>query len=396
MSEASEIARRSILSRPARSIFPPARVLPTEPVHPRTEQDSSEEDTALALMRVLARAGRRIKSVFAAVHGEGLVWFNVIPDLDDEEQAFARAECAGLVRQLSRESREFAFSAALAAEIFPDLARAADSEAPSGVDLGVFYKALQAAACGYAEAYVHCFENPAPQPLGAPARLDMAEPPRNGTIKAEIDAEKVDGVYEDQTAMIEIQQDLMDRMRRLEEWCEAQDVPRNVPEAIDAECEAALRGALGSRFDELAERTRSFLLEAERHYTYPHRESDFTAAMISLTKAFECEFRRRVIEPLFKDLEILALTASTFKAELSRFTLGQYRALFDKYPLRTEPLFERLGLQHKGVCTAISRVNKEKDVKHSTAKGRSKADVTAFRAAFLSGESVFNPLFPRP
>jgi hypothetical protein len=107
---------------------------------------SGEEDTALLLMRSLAKARRRVKGVFAAVHGEGLVWFNVVPNLNNDEQDFARKECAGLVRQLSTESRAFAFSAALAAELFPNLASRLSPDQPLGVHIGVLYKVVQAAA----------------------------------------------------------------------------------------------------------------------------------------------------------------------------------------------------------------------------------------------------------
>ena len=194
--------------------------------------------------------------------------------------------------------------------------------------------------------------------------------------------------------MMDVQSALMERMRRLEEeWRAAQDLSRNEPDLIDPECEAALQQALGSRLSQLSEETRGFLVSAERNYTYPRSDSDFTAAVVFLTKAFEFEFRRRLIEPLINDLQALATTDSTFKGDLTKFALGQYLALFGKYRLRTEPLIERLGLEYKNVCTAIYRVNREKDVKHLANK--TKAEATDFRAAFLGRESVLNALFPR-
>lgn len=379
--EASEIARRSILSCP-----PVSSSL--------AEESGGGEDTPLALIRNLAEAGKRIKQVFAAVHGEGLVWFNVVPDLGDSEQELARKECAGLVKQLSPESREFAFSAALAAELFPELL-GPDSEPPMGVDLGVLYKVVQAAASGYVGVYLKGTDDPTLKPpnLSMQHQLDTTGLPPRLTHQAESDTEKVESIYEAQTAIMDVQSDLMVRMRLLEEWRKAQDVSRNTPDDVDAECDAVLRNIIGTRFEELAKDTRRFLLTAERHYAHPQAESDFTTVVLYLTKAFESEFRQRVLVPLVSELEPLAITDSTFKGDLPQFTIGQCHALFNKYKLKTEPLFERLGLQRDAVCTAIFRVNKEKGVKHTDTKNKTEA--TEFRAAFVGEESVLMSLFPR-
>jgi hypothetical protein len=247
----------------------------------------------------------------------------------------------------------------------------------------------------YVESYFSQLENPTLQrpDFGAQSQRDTTDL-RKKIPEHEGEAESVEGVYEAQTVMMDVQSELMERMRRLEqEWREAQDFSRNAPDTVDAECEAALQNALGSQFTQLAQETRIFLISAERYYAQSHSDSDFTAAVVFLTKAFEFEFRRRVIEPLINDLQSLATTDKTFREDLTKFTLGKYLALFRKYPLRTEPLIERLGLQYKNVCSAISRVNKEKDVKHLANK--SKSEAADFRASFLGRESVLNALFPR-
>ena len=400
MRKASEIARRSILSRPAGSIFALDEVLLMQRRSLGiTEQSSGEDETALLLMRELACAGQRVKQVFAAVHGEGLAWFNVVPDLSDDDQDHARKECAGLVRHLSAESRQFAFSVALAAELFPDLAWTPVSDPPQGVHLGVLYKVILSAARGYVDTYL---EDLAAQSWhsGAQPRLGKAEPLQNATLSQsklhpiEIDVDEVESVYEAQTVMMDVQSDLMERVSRLEDWRGAQDESEKVTLAIDAECEATWRNALGSRFDELAKETQGFLRHAEGFFTHPRNEHDFTSAVLDLMKAFEFEFRRRVIVPLIDDLQRIAVTDSTFKGELSTLTLGQNLRLFQKYSLKTEVLFhERLGVEHTNVCNAIARVNREKDAKHLGKK--TEAQARNFRASFFGKESVLNALLPK-
>lgn len=399
MRKTSEIARRSILSRPAGSIFALDEVLLMECSPWTMEQSSGEDKTALLLMRELAFAGRRVKQVFAAVHGEGLAWFNVVPDLSHDDQDHARKECAGLVRHLSAESRQFAFSVALAAELLPDLAWAPDSDPPRGVHLGVLYKVILSAARGYVDTYL---EDPALQPLhsGGQPRSGKSEPLQNVTLsqsgshRIETDVDEVASVYEAQTVMMDVQSDLMERVGRLEDWRGAEAESRSVSINIDAECEATWRNAPGSRFDELAKETQEFLRHAEAFFTHPRNEHDFTSAVLDLTKAFEFEFHQRVILPLFDDLERIAVTDSTFKGELSTFTLGQNLKFFQKHSLKIGALFhERLGLEHGNVCNAIARVNREKDAKHRGKKTEEQA--RNFRTSFSGKESVLNALFPK-
>jgi hypothetical protein len=162
--------------------------------------------------------------------------------------------------------------------------------------------------------------------------------------------------------------------------------------AAQEECQVVLRKTLGSRFDELTEGTRDRVLWAEFCYSHARSDHDFTDAVTWLTRAFEFEFRCRVIEPLFSELQAIAIRDSTFRGELSTFTLGGYLVLFQKYELKTGQLLDRLGLQHKNLCKAISKVNKEKDVKHLATKN--KAQATDFRSLFLGDDSILNALFP--
>src|SRR5690242_3420350 len=90
--------------------------------------------------------------------------FNVVVNLNDDDQEIAWRDCAGLVRLLSRESREFVFSAALAAELLPDLAWDPDPKVPTGVNLGVLYKGIQTASVRYVDNYLI---ETARHPLGA-------------------------------------------------------------------------------------------------------------------------------------------------------------------------------------------------------------------------------------
>jgi hypothetical protein len=101
----------------------------------------------------------------------------------------------------------------------------------------------------------------------------------------------------------------------------------------------------------------------------------------------------------FLDLDVelfmrnyIAVTDSTFRGQLSTFTLGQWLAFFQKHSLRTTSLLDRLGLNYDRLYRAINRVNKEKDVKHIGSKTFSQA--TDFRAAFLGVDSVLAVLFP--
>jgi hypothetical protein len=346
------------------------------------------------LIKSLAEAGRCVKQVFAAVHGEGVAWFNVVPDLDDSEQEFARNECHSLIRRLSTASREFAFSASLADEVLPDFAWDRDSETPMGVRLDVLYKAVQAAARGYIEEYLLNLGDSIRRPSdpGLQCQLDEMELPRRRTPEAEDHAEKVESMYAAQTIMMEQTSELSQqtselsaRVKSLEERLSASDI-------IDADYDAALREAIGSRFDELSEETRDQLRSAERRYTHPQDKSDFSVVGVFLTKAFEYEHRRRVIEPLVGQLQPIIVTDSTFRGDLSTFNLGQYRALFKKYPLRIEPMFEQLGLEFKKVCNAIYRVNKYAGARHS-ANVLTQPEATEFRSAFFGRESVLHSLF---
>jgi hypothetical protein len=380
MTEAGELVRRVILSRPADSAFPLDDAL----LNRRSafeERNAEDEAVGLALLSTLAQAGRGVKRIFETVFGEGITSFQVVPDLNDGDQIGAREACVGLVQKLSEESRAFAFSAALAAEVLTE----------GRADLGVLYKVILAAAPGYVEDYFQSFADQARDSSDVRVpREDAAVLRRTQEYGAENEADKIDSVYAAQTRMMDVQSELLGRMKRLEDLRESRGASKEDSDALNAECEAALRNALRSRFDELQQKTRDFMLGSERLYTRPRDDADFTSVVAWLTKAFEFEFRRRVVEPLISDLGPLALDDSTFRGNLSTFTLGQYLALFKKYKLKTEPMFERLGLKHEKICTAIERVNREKDVKHLGTKNKSEA--TEFRGAFL--DSVLNSLFP--
>jgi hypothetical protein len=393
--EASQIARQSILSRPADSIFALNDVLLLGYREWTEEQSSGETGPALLLMKSLAMAGRRVKQVFAAVHGEGLVWFDVVPDLSDSDEENARKECVSLVRHLTIESREFAFSAALAAELLPDMLYAQDPDPPKGVHLGVLYKVILAAARGYVQTYL---EDTVPYdwPLDTPPAVE-SEPPQNAGPEQtpskvkQADADKVEGVYEAQTLMMDIQTELLGKVGSLEAWRNSLGDLRNPEPSIEAQCEAAWRDALGAHFSELDEQTRSFLVQAECLFLRPRNKHDFTSAVLFLTKAFEFEFRRSVIAPLIDDLQPMVLNDSAFKGDLATFTLGRYQAFFQKHSLITTLLLdERLGLKHTNICNAIGRVNMHKDVKHSGTK--SEAQAGNLRAAFLGKESPLKAL----
>jgi hypothetical protein len=411
LSEASEIARRVIASRPAELTFTFDQVLLAGRSFQHTT--SGEDDVPIVLMRSLAKAGRRVKQVFAAVHGEGMAWFNVVPELSNDDEVFARTECAGLVRRLSTESRQFAFSASLAAELLPELTWGHDTDLLKSLamGMGVLYKVVHAAAQGYIDTYFQSVERSdlGSGSLGAQARPDTsADPVKTSTHEVEREEDKIKNVYEAQTTMMDVQSGLIaghselkerqtefnERLKRLEEEWRDQTAAQPTPDSIDAECKAVLQKALGPGFDRLADETKGFMQWAERCYTHPRGEGDFTTAVVFLTKAFEFEFRCRVIEPLVYDLQHLIITDSTFRGDLSRFTLGEFLRFFQKHPLRTEPLLDRIGLRHQDVCAAIALVNKEKDVKHTSSKTREEA--TKFRAAFLGKQSPLLSLLPRP
>jgi hypothetical protein len=362
-------------------------------------------------MRSLAKAGRRVKQVFAAVHGEGMAWFNVVPDLSNDDEESARTECAGLVRCLSTESRQFAFSASLAAELLPELAWGDDTDLPTSLAMamGVLYKVIHAAAQGYIDTYFQSLERSdfGSGSLGAQPRADTpADPVKTSNHEVEREEDKIKGVYEAQTTMMDVQSGLIaghselkerqtefnERLKRIEEEWRDQKAAQSTPDSIDAECKAVLQKALGPEFDLLADETKAFMQWAERCYTHPRGDGDFTTAVVFLTKTFE--FRCRAIEPLVYDLQRLIITDSTFRGDLSRFTLGEFLRFFQKHPLWTEPLLDRIGLRHRDVCAAIALVNKEKDVKHTSSK--TKEEATKFRAAFLGKQSSLLSLLPRP
>src|SRR5207245_795368 len=103
-------------------------------------------------------------------------------------------------------------------------------------------------------------------------------------------------------------------------------------------CEATLRDALGSQFDELAESTRSFLRTAEYGYTQFPSDLDFSPVKVSLMKAFEVEFRR-AIKPFVGYLEQIAIRDVSFRGEISIFTLGAFNKFFRMNQCRPQPRY---------------------------------------------------------
>ncbi len=386
--DASTICREAILARPSGAIFPLDEVL----LSSRFEEESDvPRDVAFTLVASLARAGRRIKKIFATAHGEGLAWFNVVPNLDDAEEESAWKECAGLVRQLSIESREFAFSAALAAELLPDLAWDPDKVRPEGLQLGVLYKAIQAAASRYVVAYLA--ENVHAQVLSTP-ELDHHPPPNiteellpNIRHLNQQGDSQTESLVSGQTAMMGSLSEIEKALRELLQKTE------KTSDAAKRSCEATVRAALGSQFDQLEESTRTFLRTAEYGYTTFPNDLDFSPVVVGLTKVFEVEFRR-VIQPFVDQLQQLAIRDVSFNGELTTFTLGAFNSFFRKHQPIVERLFRQHGLECESVCRAISQVNKEKAAKHL---GKvTKADATRFRALFIGSPSILAALRPNP
>jgi hypothetical protein len=224
--------------------------------------------------------------------------FNVVVNLNDDDQEIAWRDCAGLVRLLSRESREFVFSAALAAELLPDLAWDPDPKVPTGVNLGVLYKGIQTASVRYVDNYLI---ETARHPLGA-TQLDassrMTELPthlQNAGQKHEKQTEegrqRMEDLLQGQTAMMGSMTEIEKAARKL------LDISRKAPDATKNECEATFRDALGSQYDELAAPARDFLLAAEWGYIQNPSFIDCSAVVLNLTKVFEVEFHR-AIKPL--------------------------------------------------------------------------------------------------
>ena len=136
------------------------------------------EQVAAALIASLSKAGRSIKQLLTTIHGEGLAWFEVVPNMFNGEEEFAWMECAGLIRQLSKETQHFFFSAVLAAELLPNLAWDQDGTAPKGIDLGVLFAVIDQVARHELKNYLE--QNPAiisvdvaTQPPSSYPQLDM-------------------------------------------------------------------------------------------------------------------------------------------------------------------------------------------------------------------------------
>jgi hypothetical protein len=252
-----------------------------------------------------------------------LAWFNVVPNLDDGEQESAWKECAGLVRQLPIESREFVFSAALAAELLPDLAWDPVQERPKAVHLGVLYKTIQAAASRYVAAYLA--ENFHDKILLA-QELDRRPAPNISELLPKLppldqrDEPQTESLISGQTAMMG---SLLEIEKALRELLDKTD---KAGDAAKISCEATLRGALGSQFDELTDSARHLLRTAEYGYTQFPNDLDFSVVVVAFTKVFEVEFRR-MIEPFFGQLEELAIKDVSFRGELTTFTADTTRSL---------------------------------------------------------------------
>lgn len=295
-------------------------------------------------------------------------------------------ECSGLIRGLSKETQHFVFSAVLAAELFPWIARDTDARMPTGVDLGVLLTVVRYFAWYELKNYLE--QNPAVDP---PVTNVTNYPQLNLTpllqaiglnIHKKEDEEQDTGVpiiedlFSGQTAMMGSLSQIEKAQRELLE--------KGDKVTID-ECKATLRDALGPKYDELAESTREFLLAAEYGYIATPTSLDFSSVIVNFTKAFEFELLR-VLEPSMEDLQGIADRDPKFMNALSKFTLGNWSMLLRNNRISIEPLFRKRGLVCRDICEAISAVNREKMTKHSAR--RTKAEATSFRTLFLGSDSI--------
>ena len=101
-------------------------------------------------------------------------------------------------------------------------------------------------------------------------------------------SQRIEGVLEGQTAMMERIEEIEKAEKQLLNCYD------NAPERVKESCQKTLRAALGSRLDDLAPTTQTFLLAAELGYAQLPSDTDFSAVIVSYSKAFEFEFKRAI------------------------------------------------------------------------------------------------------
>lgn len=169
------------------------------------------------------------------------------------------------------------------------------------------------------------------------------------------------------------------------------DAYKRVPADIKDQCIATVRGALGSRYDEISEPSRRFLLTAEFCYVQPAPDLDWSVVIVQLKKAFETQLKI-VLQPFSDEIESMLVSDFQKNKPLPKLTLGDLARIFQEKKVDVEAIMKQNGLNYAAIRKAITEVNVHTDAKHSAVK--SMADATTFRSLFFGTRSVMCTLFP--
>ena len=196
-------------------------------------------------------------------------------------------------------------------------------------------------------------------------------------------SQRTEEIWQGQTAIMERIEEIEKAEKQL---LNAYD---NAPDRVKESCQKTLRAALGSLLDDLAQPTRAFLLAAELGYKQLPGDADFSAVIVSYSKAFEFEFKL-AIAPLRGRIETVARDAG-IKGTFDRYTLGLFKNLLERGRETLEGVFREHGLAYGSVFEAVEQVNCYAEAKHLAEKNR--GDATTFRSYFLESPSILGVFF---
>lgn len=169
------------------------------------------------------------------------------------------------------------------------------------------------------------------------------------------------------------------------------DAYKRAPADTKERCKATVRDSLGSRYDEISEQSRLFLLTAEYSYEQGSPDLDWSTVIVSLKKAFETQLKI-VLAPFWNEIESTIPASRKPRKPLRKSNLGDIASIFRESKFEIEAIVKDKGLSYKAMWEAITLVNRHTDAKHDGVKGM--ADAKAFRSLFIGTHSVMCALFP--